>query len=100
MIQVQILVGELHIGQPRSPTEQVFANNSRLKKKLQTLPWSHCDCLVKTHRLICKITYSGQHLTSRDLDLMPNIDLTFQGHQVHFSTRLIERNSMVLELSR
>ena len=69
-------------------------------KALQTQEWSHCVRLVKTHRLICNMTYLGQHVTSRDLDLRSNFDLTLQGHQVHVSTRLDERNTMVLELSR
>ena len=54
---------------------------------------------VKTHHLICNMAYLGQHVTSRDHDLRSNVDLTSQGHQVYISTRLDERNTMVLELS-
>ena len=31
--------------------------------------------LAKTHRLICKMTYLAQLVTSRDLDLKPNPDI-------------------------
>ena len=37
---------------------------------------SHCACFVPTHRLICNMSYFGQHLTSGDLNLRLNIDLT------------------------
>ena len=57
------------------------------------------SCLVKTHRLICNMTYFGQHVASCDLDLRSNIDLTVQGHQVYVSTRLDETNMMVPEFS-
>ena len=46
-------------------------------KVLETWAWSHCACIVRTHRLISSMTYLGQHLTSGDLDLRSNIDLTF-----------------------
>ena len=59
--------------------------------------WSHCARLVKTHRLICYVTYLCQHVTSRDLELSSDIDLTTQGHQVHVSTRLDERKTMAAE---
>ena len=48
-------------------------------KELPTRAWSHCVHLAKTHRLICSMTYLGQHVTARDLDLKSNSDLTFQG---------------------
>ena len=32
-------------------------------KELQTWAWSHWACLVKTHCLICNMTYLGQHVT-------------------------------------
>ena len=69
-------------------------------KELQTRAWSHCDRLVKTHRLICNMTYLGRHVTSHDLDPISNFDLTLQGHQVHVSMRADERNTMGLELCR
>ena len=50
--------------------KRVFANNSGMK--LQTRALSHCVPLVKTHRLICNMTYLGHHVTSRDLDLRLN----------------------------
>ena len=46
-------------------------------KELETWAWYHCACIVTTHRLICIMTYLGQHLTSGDLALRSNIDLTF-----------------------
>ena len=96
------MVDDLHKGHLASDDvirgrQQVFANNSRLKK-VEIRSWFHCVRLVKMHRLICNMTYLGQHVTSRDLDLGLNFDLTFQRHQVHFSTRLDERNRMLLEL--
>ena len=69
-------------------------------KQLQIRAWSHCVSLVKTHRLICNMTYLGQHVASRELDLRSNFELTSQYHQVHVSTRLDERNTMVLEFRR
>ena len=45
------------------------------------------------------MTYLGQNATQPDLDLRLDFDLTFQGHQVHVSTHLDERNIMVLELN-
>ena len=68
-------------------------------KELQT--WARfIVCLVKTHYLICIMTYFGQHVTSGDLDLWSNFDLSFQGQQVFVSTRLDERNTIVAELCR
>ena len=46
-------------------------------KELETWAWSHCVCIVATHRLICSMTYLGQHLISGGLGLRSNIDLTF-----------------------
>ena len=69
-------------------------------KELQTQAWSHCVPLAKTHRLIRNMTFLGQHVTSRDLDLRSNFDITFQCHQVNVSTRLDERKTMVLKFSR
>ena len=43
---------------------------------------------------------STQHVTSGDLDLRPDIDLTVQGHQIHVSTCLDEMNTVAPELSR
>ena len=102
MIQLQILVDGIHKGHLGSDDvirghQQVFANNSRLKQ-LQIWAWSHCARLVKTHRLVCNMTYLAQPVTSRDLDLTSNIGLAIQGHQVHVSTRFDERNTMALEL--
>ena len=47
-----------------------------------------------------QLTYLGQHVNSRDLDLRSNIDLTVQGYQVYVSTRFDERNTIVPELGR
>ena len=56
--------------------------------------------LVTAHRLIFNMIYLGQYVTSRDLGLRSNFDLTLEGHLVHVSTHLDERNTMVLELGR
>ena len=46
------------------------------------------------------MTYLGQHVNSRDLDLRTNVDLTVQSHHVYVSTRPDESNTMVHELRR
>ena len=56
--------------------------------------------LVTTHRLILNMTYLGQNVTSRNLDLRSDIDLTVQSHHAYVSTRLDERNTTVPELCR
>ena len=43
------------------------------------------------------MAYLSQRVTSRDLDLMSNIDLTIQSYHVYVSTRFDERNTMVAE---
>ena len=45
-------------------------------KELQAWAWCHCARIVTTNRLICNMSYLGQHLTSGDLDLSSYIDLT------------------------
>ena len=45
--------------------------------EIKNLGWSQCVSLAKTYRLICKMTYLGHHVTSRDLDLRSNLDITF-----------------------
>ena len=61
--------------------------------------WSHCACLVRTHRLKCNTAYLSHHVTSRNLELRSNIDLTVQGHHVNASARLDKRNMMLSQLS-
>ena len=41
------------------------------------MPLSHCASLV-THRLICNMTYLGENVTARGLDLKSNADRTVQ----------------------
>ena len=67
MIQVQSLVSDLHKSHLGSDDviqghHQVFANNSR-SKALQAWAWSHCACLVKTHRMICTMTCGHYDMT-------------------------------------
>ena len=50
---------------------------------------------VTTNRLLCNMTYLGQHVTSSDLDLRPIVDPTVQSHHAYVSTRLGEGNTMV-----
>ena len=45
-------------------------------KELHTSAWCHFACIVTTNPLICNMIYLVQHLTSDDLDLRSNIDLT------------------------
>ena len=80
MIQVQILIGDLHRVTWGHMTSSEVTNRFWLItndwKELQAWAWSHCACIVKMNRLICNMRYSDQHLTSGDLDLRSNIDLT------------------------
>ena len=71
MIQAKILVGDLRKGHLGSDDvirghQQVFANNSRLKKAIDmgvvSLCWSCQDAPPDIN-----MTYLGQHVTSRDL---------------------------------
>ena len=81
MIQVQILVADLHRGYLGS--YDVIRGTNRFWlithdwKELQAWAWYHCACIVTTNRMICDMSYLGQYLTSGDLDLRSNIDLTF-----------------------
>ena len=101
MILVQILVGNLHKGHLGSNdiiqgNQQVFANNSRLKRATDTCMVSLClSCQDESPDV--------QHAllgSTCDLGLRSNFDLTFQGHKIHVSTRFHGRNTMVLALSR
>ena len=81
MIQVQSLVGDLHRGHLGSYDiiwghQQVSANNSLLKRGRDMGMVSLC---LHWHEASTDMqhTYLGQHLTSGDLDLWSNIDLTF-----------------------
>ena len=77
-------------GEQRS--QQAIAKNSRLKR-VTDMGVVSSACLVKTHRLICNITYSGQHVTPCGLDLRSNIDLIVQAmFRAYVSMRLDERN--------
>ena len=98
MIQVQILVGDLHRGHLWS-TEVTnrFLLIAHDWKELQTWAWCHCACLVETHRLICNMTYLGQHVT---LTWGQILTLSFQCRHVYVSTSLAERNTTVPELCR
>ena len=49
-------------------------------KELETRARAHCAYLVTTHRIIFNMTYVGQYVISRDLDLRSNIELTVQSH--------------------
>ena len=80
MIQVQLLVDDLHRGHLGSYDviqghQQVLTNNSRLKTSYRHR-WSHCACIVTTHRLICIMSYLDQHFASGELDLRSDIDVT------------------------
>ena len=86
MIQVQILVGGLHKCYLGSDDvirghQQVFANNSQLKRSTDMGVVSLCSS-CQDASIDCNLTYLDQHVASRDLDLRSNIDLTSQGHQV------------------
>ena len=64
---MQILVGEFDRDHLDSGVTQVtnrFLLITHDWKGLKTWPWSHCACLVTTHRLIYDMTYFGRHLTS------------------------------------
>ena len=56
---IKVIWGEM----TSSEVTNIFLLISHAWKKLQTWAWSHWACLVKTHRLICNMTYLGQHMT-------------------------------------
>ena len=74
MHQVLILVSNIHRGHLGSP--KVTNRFLLITYDLEIWVWSHSACLVTMHRLICDMTYLGQHVTSHDLDRRSNIDLT------------------------
>ena len=101
MIQEQILVGGLRGGHLVSlEVTNRFLLITHDWNELETWAWSHCVCLVTTHRLICNRNYLGQHVTSRDLDLRSNFDPNVQGHHAYASMHLDKRKTTVPELCR
>ena len=84
--------------------QYLFADNLPLKRVRDMVVVSLC---LSGHDAStdCNMTYLGQHLTSRDLDLRSNIDLTFQGQcfaapwrEEHVGARIIPLASVVLKL--
>ena len=61
-------------------------------KEVETWKWFHCVSLVKTHRLICNMTYLGHHVT---LTWCQIVTLIFRSQQVCVSMRMDEKNTMV-----
>ena len=51
--------------------------------------------LVKTHLLLCNLTYLGQSVTVTFGDLRSKLQVTFPGHKAYDSIRLDERKTMV-----
>ena len=117
MIQVHISVRDLqrgHLGSPEVTNRFLLISHDW--KQLETGVWSHYACLITTNRLICNMTFLVQHVTSRDLDLRSDIDLTVQSQNQPiccyipicylyifmpprtYNTRLDQRNMMVLKL--
>ena len=66
---------EVICGQSRSPAG--LCQYLTIEKKLQTWTWCYCAFLVETHRLICNMTYFGQHVT---LTWGQILTLILQGH--------------------
>ena len=98
MIQVQILVGDLHKGHVGSDDviwgqRQFFPNMPQLERDTDMgVIW-----LFVLSRLIDWYAIWPTWVNmwpSRCLDLRSNIDPTIQGHQVHASTRLDERSTV------
>ena len=59
------------------------------KKKERWRRWSHCVQLVKTHRLIYRLTFLGRHLTLRSRDhLKFKFDFDLTGQEIHVSMSL------------
>ena len=54
--------------------------------------WFHFVFLIKTHRLICNMTYFGDYVT---LTKGTILNLTFLGQTTYLSNRLYERNTMM-----
>ena len=107
MIHVQILIAGLHrghLGSTDVTNRFLLITNSekvlQINVGVDLIVSVYHELLFKTHRLICTMTYLGQQVTSRDLDLRSNIDLTVQDHHVYVSARLDERNTMVFEFGR
>ena len=76
MIQVQLLASDPCKGHLRSSeVANTFLSITFDKKELQPCAWSHCVCLVKTHWLICNMTYFDLFGSQRDLDLRSSFQL-------------------------
>ena len=58
-----------------------LANTTHDWKKLETWSWSHCDCLVTTHRLICSMICLAHHVV---LTWGQMLAYTFQCHNDMF----------------
>ena len=114
MIQAHFLIDDLNEGHPGAPevtsslllvcccnclfvtvTSSLLFVVTHYWKELETWAWSHCACIVMTHRLIITV-YFGRRVqlrvrSSRGLDSRSNGDLTFQGYHVYVSMHLDER---------
>ena len=108
IIQVQILVGDLHKGHLGSDDviqghqQFFFTNNSRMKKATDTGMISLCSsCQDESPDMQNDLLGSTCDLTWpwHEVKFWPQVLLTFQCHQAHVLTRLDGRNTMVLEFS-
>ena len=71
IIQMQILVGDLHgahLGSTKVTNKVLLITHDW--KELETWAWSYRAYLVTMHRLICNMTCLDQHVTSRGLGLI------------------------------
>ena len=86
MNQVQPLNGDLHTGHMTSScmtSSQVTKTFTWITfHRIEIEPWArcHCVCLVKTHRMICNMTYLG-HLSGQVIwpDLRSNFQIDLSG---------------------
>ena len=62
-------------------------------KEIEHWGWLHCVCLIKTHQLICNMTYFGYYVT---LTWGQILTLAFRGHIIYLSNCLDERKTMML----
>ena len=76
--QPQVMIHDPRKDHLRSPkVTSIFLLITCDWEEIQTRKWSHCVCLINTHRNMCNMTCPGQHESPHDLDLRSNCLLDF-----------------------
>ena len=81
MNQVTVFTGDpqkVIWGRLSSPTD--FLQITFDSEEIETWEWSYCVSLIKTHLLICNMTYLGHHVTSTWDQILT---LAFQDYTIH-----------------